>query len=94
MLDNALVARWYKLSSVGFKPSHCFEVAKALLSGQLTTGPPRLSLGSLAGPFGILLIGYLLATFSFISEKIVHYCMVNNNSRKGAIGGNNQTIVL
>ncbi len=98
MLDHGLVSWWYKLSSVFFKPPHCFEVAKSLLSGKLISGPPRLSLGSLAGPFCILLIGYLLSTFTFIVEKIVHYWKANNSNNSGQIraniGGKDSIIVV
>ena len=72
MIDYGLVARWYKISSVGFRAPHCYEVATDLLAGTLTTGPPRLSKESLTGPFVILLVGYTAAIFVFIAEKLGH----------------------
>ena len=71
MMDNGLVAKWYQLSSVGFRPPHCFEVADALLAGRVSDGPSRLSLGSLTGPFIILLVGYTISLVTFILEIIM-----------------------
>ena len=71
MMDGGLVAKFRQISSYGFRPPHCFEVADALLAGRVNDGPSRLSLGSLTGPFIILLVGYTISLVTFILEIIM-----------------------
>lgn len=52
---------------------HCINVANSLLSGGLFDGNIPLSLGNLTGPFIILLVGYVLAIWVFVLEKIVQF---------------------
>lgn len=40
---------------------------------------PRISLANLSGAFVLLLVGWSLAIFAFIVEKIVHYHKLNRN---------------
>ena len=58
---------------VGTNYRHCSDVADEILSGGLNDGNVPLSLGNLTGPFVILLVGYALAIWTLIIEKIVYF---------------------
>lgn len=76
-VDAGFPTKWNDI--VSEKRPHCYYVADSLLSGRLSDGNPSLSMGHLTGPFVILLVGYALAIWTFILEKIIQLILIRCN---------------
>jgi hypothetical protein len=72
MLDYGLLDIWAQRYQADVRK--CQDKADKMMQLKPSSdGPPRLSLKNLTGAFAILIVGYLLAFFIFISEKLIFW---------------------